>query len=174
MLTQEIIQQIPYASSVLKIGRGNTGLIILESIKDETETWVSSDGIYLLIKQGRIIQTAGLDNNLTDFIYREWDFQKIFPSIKEKRQFYYSYDNPRLVDLEVEASLTIKDKEEVKVFETLMQLYRFEETIINDYLGWKKNNIFWVDDSGYVWKSQQNISPKLPTFYIEVTKKPAY
>ena len=34
-----------------------------------------------------------------------------------------------------------------------------------------KENKYWVDDSNFVWKSIQSISPRLPKIYIEVTKK---
>ena len=59
-ITPDIIENIPYASMTLKIGRGVPGLVILESFDDGIETWVSADGVYLLIEEGRIIKTAGL------------------------------------------------------------------------------------------------------------------
>ena len=31
---------------------------------------------------------------------------------------------------------------------------------------------YWLDDSNYVWKSVQNISPKIPPISFTVTKKP--
>ena len=50
----------------------------------------------------------------------------------------------------------------------------FEEKVQNEYLGWKISNLYWVDyEDGFVWKSSQHISPKLPEFKIEITKKPA-
>ena len=40
------------------------------------------------------------------------------------------------------------------------------------FLGWEVENSYWVDDKGFVWKSEQFISPKLPSFSVEITKKP--
>ena len=51
------------------------------------------------------------------------------------------------------------------------QLNLIEEKITNDFIGWSEVNRYWVDDDNFVWKSEQYISPKLPGFYIEVTKK---
>jgi len=48
-----------------------------------------------------------------------------------------------------------------------------EEEIRNDYIGWSAVNKFWVDKEGFVWKSEQHISPKVPRLIIEVTKKPS-
>ena len=46
------------------------------------------------------------------------------------------------------------------------------ETITNNDT-WKVINRYWIDSEGYIWKSEQNISPKLPIIRIEVTKKPS-
>ena len=35
LFTREIINNIPYASAMLKIGKGSNGLIILESVSDD-------------------------------------------------------------------------------------------------------------------------------------------
>ena len=61
----EIISNIPYASMVVKIGNGPYALMILESINNDEFTWLSADGVYFVIKEGKIIKTHGLPNNLT-------------------------------------------------------------------------------------------------------------
>ena len=55
----ELIESIPYASMLVRIGKGPSALMILESIKNEDYTWVSADGVYLVINNGRIIETYG-------------------------------------------------------------------------------------------------------------------
>ena len=45
-----------------------------------------------------------------------------------------------------------------------------EETLYNKYTGWKVTNKFWLDEEGFIRKSIQNISPKIPPIEIEVTK----
>ena len=75
LITPEVIEKIPYASMMLRIGRGAPGLMILESFTDERETWVSADGVYLVIENGQIIKTAGLHNNLVNFRAVDNDFR---------------------------------------------------------------------------------------------------
>ena len=172
LLSQELIDNIPYASSVLTIGKGPEGLIILESISGINSTWVSADGVYLSIQNGKIVKTAGLPNNLTDFIH---PFKSNFlENVTQDIYFYYySYDKPFLSDLRIEATLEKRGKEVVKVFKKDMELILIEERIENQYIGWKETNKYWVDDTNFVWKSEQFISPRLPKFIIEVTKKPS-
>ncbi len=174
LVTAEIIERIPYASSKLAIGKGAPGLIILESINDNKETWVSADGLFLVIEDGRVIKSAGLFNNLVSLKFADNDFKDLIVSrTSEKLIFYYSYDNPELIDMRVEVERRFITEEKVRLLSGEKQLSLIEEKITNDYIGWKELNKFWVDNEGFVWKSEQFISPKLPRFNIEVTKKPA-
>ena len=98
-ITKEIIDNIPYASSLLKIGKGPQGLLILESLSGNKETWISADDVYLVIQNGRIIKTAGLNNNLIDFISPVKDFNGLDQD--QVNRYFYSYDQPYLRNLEV-------------------------------------------------------------------------
>ena len=174
-ITPELVKAIPYASSILKIGKGAPGLIILESLSEDQETWVSSDGIYLVFKEGRIIKTRGFFNNLIGFNSLEIDLKRLIDSKKtESFIYYYSYDDPKLINMKVSGERKFIKNEEIKLFGRMQKLYLIEESFENSYIGWKVINKFWVDDEMFVWKSNQSISPKLPEFYVEVTKKPAY
>ena len=174
-ITPELVKDIPYASSILKIGKGAPGLIILESLSEDEETWVSSDGIYLVFKEGRIIKTRGFFNNLIGFNSLEIDLKRLIDSKKtESFIYYYSYDDPKLINMKVSGERKFIKNEEIKLFGRMQKLYLIEESFENSYIGWKVINKFWVDDEMFVWKSNQSISPKLPEFYVEVTKKPAY
>jgi hypothetical protein len=170
-ITKEIIDNIPYASSLLKIGKGPQGLLILESLSGNKETWISADEVYLVIQNGRIIKTAGLNNNLIDFISPVKDFNGLDQD--QVNRYFYSYDQPYLRNLEVSAELKIKTKEPVELLNKTLNLLLIEEEITNDYLGWNYTNRFWVDDQGEVIKSIQYISPRLPAFSLLVTKKPS-
>ena len=66
-IDKNLIANIPYASMLVKIGKGPTALMILEGVNGDEYTWVSADGVYLVIMQGRVVKTGGLVNNLVDF-----------------------------------------------------------------------------------------------------------
>jgi len=166
LITPQVIENIPYASARLKVGRGKPGLIILEKKIDNTEYWVSADGIYIVTKNGRIIQTQGLINNLT---FLKTDNEKV--SLDNKQYVnYLSYDKPILFDLPIEIDTKSFEQKKIDLLkgETLLTLVK--EEISNYEINWKATNKFWIDQDGFVWKSEQNISPKLPTFYMEITK----
>ena len=110
VIERETIDKIPYASALLKIGKGSNGLIILESIKGDEYTWVSSDNIYIVTKDGRIKQTSGLLNNLTSLLNIDQSFKELLTNQESTKKYfsYYSYDKPELINLKVEVSLVNK------------------------------------------------------------------
>ena len=169
-ITSDVIEKIPFASALLKIGRGSQGLIILESINGYEETWVSADGLFIVLNKGRIVKTAGIEHNLIAF-NTNLNITTVDETIKYYQ--YYSYDNPPLNNLKVEVEINNKGMVKTKLFDKEKELFLTEETITSQYHGWSFTNKFWFDENGFVWKTRQKISPKLPFFEIEITKKPA-
>jgi hypothetical protein len=175
-ITREIIENIPYASGLLKIGKGTQGLVILESIENNNYLWVSKDKVYIVIKDGRIKRSLGLLNNLTKISSIDQSFKDVItkPNPVTKYYSYYSFEEPLLIDLKVTISIENKGMHEIQILGERKKLVLIEESISSELIGWKEKNKFWVDPNDYfVWKSEQNISPKLPKFVFQVTKKPA-
>lgn len=172
-ITKDLIDKIPYASSLISVGKGKNALMILESSLDGEYTWVTQDGVFIVIRDGKIIQTAGLKNNLIDLVSPKVDYQSLKTNDSFTYLKYLSYDKPSLNNLKIKTTITLRDKTKVSLFMQEKELFLIEERIENDYIGWSELNKYWVDKDFYVWKSIQHISPKLPPFYIEITKKPA-
>ena len=168
-ITSEMVESIPYSSALLKIGNGPIGLIILESIQTNSETWVSADNMYIQIQNGKIVKTAGLNNNLISTVGSISFSEKLDTNYS----IYLSYDHPKLNNLELTNKLIKKEMQDVELLSGIKKLTLYEENFENKYLNWRGVNQYWVDDTGYVLKSKQYISTKLPPIEIEVTKKPA-
>jgi len=176
IINKEVINRIPYASALLKIGKGSNGLIILESANSDSYIWVSKDNVYLETKSGRIVQTEGLFNNLTNLTLPNQSFEEVLngPNAAMDYFTYYSYDHPYLLDLQVKVSIAIKGPQEVEILGEVKTLILIEESISNEEIRWSAKNLFWVDPKDhFVWKSIQHISPKLPSFTLQITKRPS-
>ena len=174
-ITRELVEQIPYASATLKIGKGSTGLVILESVENKRYTWVSADKIYVVVKDGRIVRSLGLFNNLTSYKSPKQTFKQLIEENNPVLDYftYYSYDQPLLLNLKAQVHISNRGLQSVSIFGVKRNLYLIEEDISNGYIGWKVKNKFWVDPKDFfVWKSVQHISPKLPEFLFIVTKRP--
>ena len=94
-ITQQLIDNIPYASMTLKIGKGPKGLMILESFMSEEYTWISADSIYLIIKDGRIIKSDGLENDLKGIIFPNIDFKDVLDGSVKQFKAYYIFREKR-------------------------------------------------------------------------------
>ena len=167
----DVIASIPYASMLVRIGNGPTALMILESKKDEEYTWVSADGVYLVIKNGRIVKTSGLINNLRDNFTtnKKWE-----DDLYNKQKFvsYYSFSQPTLNNLKVTSSYEKGEEQDIELLVGKKRLRIIKEELFSEDVAWYETNLYWVDKSNFVWKSVQSISPRLPEIYFEVTKKP--
>jgi len=175
-ITREIVKNIPYASALLKIGKGSQGLVILERVDNNNYAWVSKDNVYIVTRDGRIVRSLGLLNNLTKITSINQSFEDLItkPNPVTEYYSYYSFEKPLLLNLKVNVSITNKGVQEIEILGKRMKLILIEENITSELIGWKEKNKFWVDPNDYfVWKSIQNISPKLPKFIVEVTKRPA-
>ena len=175
-ITREIVKNIPYASALLKIGKGSQGLVILERVDNNNYAWVSKDNVYIVTRDGRIVRSLGLLNNLTKIRSINQSFEDLItkPNPVTEYYSYYSFEKPLLLNLKVNVSITNKGVQEIEILGERMKLILIEENITSELIGWKEKNKFWVDPNDYfVWKSIQNISPKLPRFIVQVTKRPA-
>jgi len=173
IISAELIENIPYASMIITIGKGPQGLMILESKNYQDNIWVSADKVYLKERNGRIIQTRGLNNNIDELIYTV-DFSDLRNIDTTKTYIYFkSFSNPTLNNLVLEAKFSIKETKLVRLVNQNLYLTLVEEKVSSKVLGWNFVNEYWIDENSYVWKSSQKISPKLPRVFIEVTKKPS-
>ena len=164
------IKSIPYASMIVQIGNGPSGLMILESKTNNMYTWVSADGVYLVTKEGRIIQSSGLPNNLDLSINSFTDWEAVF---KNKQLISYSsFDEPALYNLKIFSNFNILSSEEIDLQLRVLDLKLIEEKILAPSVGWEAINQYWMDDNNFVWKSNQKISPLLPSISYVITKKP--
>ena len=103
-ITRQTIEDIPYASALLRIGKGSQGLIILESVARDQYVWVSRDNVYLVLEDGRIVKTVGLKNNLSDIKTINQTFKDLSSKSEElilNYSTYYSFEDPPLLDLKV-------------------------------------------------------------------------
>ena len=171
-LTPELIKNIPYASATLQIGRGPRGLIILESIVGDEYYWISADGIIIVLDEyGKIIKTKGLINNLDILDSSVKDMNNVdYNSVYIN---YFSFSPPALNLLPVNSSYKVFELKEYKLLTESKNLKKVEENLFSNEIGWKRKNEYYIDSQGFIWKSKQHISPKLPAFEIEITKKPA-
>ena len=175
IVTAEQVANIPYASMLVSFGSKSSSLLILESVYDNNRLWVSADNkLFFQRDNGKFYRTIGLPNNLYSIDVPDINYTEMIEQEEFNYLGYYSFRGPTLNNLKVNISAKNKGKTMVNVFGREKELILIEETLSSSSINWKAINKYWIDpEEGYVWKSIQNLSPKLPPLFIEVTKKPS-
>ena len=174
VIDKETIDSIPYASSLVSFGESTKSLIILESTKENGNTWISSDRVRFIEKEGRIIRSLGMPSDLYYIDRPDLDFEFLIKEENFSYIAYYSFRSPVLNNLRVEINSNVVGLETINILGQEMQLLLIEESLYGPMINWNVMNKYWIDPiTKYVWKSSQYLTPRLPHIEIEVTKKPA-
>ena len=124
-----------------------------------------------LTKNGKIIKTAGLPNNLNQRLDPKLNWKDL--SFKNNEYIsYVSFKDPDLNNLKVVSDYVVGEYENHELFMTNKTLKLIEENINSNIIGWYETNTYWMDEKNFIWKSTQYVTPKIPPIHYEVTKRP--
>ena len=173
-IDSDFIENLPYASSLISFGDNKKSLIILKEKSNNLNTWISADNVMFDELQGRIITTIGLPNDLYSIKRPPIEFNEIIQKKKVSYISYYSFKKPDFRNLKVNIESYLLGKKEITILKKKINVFLIEEHIYAPDINWRAVNRYWIDEeSSFVWKSTQSLTPNLPEIKIEVTKKPA-
>lgn len=174
VIDRQEIANLPYATIAAKIGKGQKTVLVLSDRQQNDLHWVSSDGGLLVIRNGRLVKTAGFDDNMRQTIFEDADPLKSGDTDLDGRR------SLRVVDMDLDGrylSVPISSTFEVMGPETIEIVgLQFETILVREHnrsqtINWSFDNLYWLDPyDGYVWKSQQHFTRNLPPVNIEVLK----
>lgn len=176
-ITLEQASQIPYASLGYRIGGSAEHVVVLASRVGDGLLWTSADHRALVTVGGRITRTAGFDWNLGDTSFSQSDpvstgLTKMTTNISLRRTL-----DLRDIDrfgVPVESTFTPVRKATIDILGANLNVLEVNEDCRCAEIDWSFRNVFWADlDSGFIWKSVQNIHPNLAALGIEVLRPPA-
>ncbi len=176
-ITRELVSNLPYASVAAKIGKGPRSLLILwrkDSIGDLL--WISADAAALVTREGRVVKTAGLPENLRNTRFANDDpvamgLHTLQDQMISRRTIDLDLGNNYGVDLVCE--FQVEGQRDVEITEIVFQTILVRERCSARTLNWSFTNLYWVDPAdGFVWRSRQHIARSFPPVVIE-TLKPA-
>jgi hypothetical protein len=136
--------------------------------------WISSDKITLVTRDGRLVRTAGLPENLvgTNFVGDD-------PLVRAGNKIPGQSTSSRTIDLRpqnlfgipVQTTLIVEGPRQIEIVGRHYSTIQIRELASVELLDWEFENLFWVDaQTGFVWKSLQYISPDLPPVEMEILK----
>lgn len=174
-IDREVIAKLPYATIAAKMGKQQKTILVLRRNQNGALQWLSSDGGILVTRGGRLVQTAGFDDNLRATVMKG---PELLTGVHDGKS--PAMQSTRMIDVEMEGvyrTLPITSTVEVVgarrieiadiTFDTILVREHNEAGTIN----WTFDNYYWVDPyDGFIWKSRQHFSRTLPPLDIEVLK----
>lgn len=170
------IDKLSYATMRAKIGRGPRGLLALGRYEGQNLHWYSRDGALFVTRNGRVLQTAGLPENLKGTQWEKEDpvgtgLQKLTGPTEFIRWIDTDYENR--YQMKIISKFELIRREQITILDRSYNTIYGREINRAPDIGWKFTNLYWIDEnSGFVWKSRQHIARSFGALELEVLKPP--
>ena len=162
---------VPYASMGLRLGDGPQAMVILAATRGAAP-WTSAAKIAITTKDGRIVRSAGFDNNLGGYIPQGDTLIRDGGGVVR-----WQADFPDLGVYSV--SIVCRDlpavDETIVILGSNIHTRRIDESCasVDSRISWTFENTYWLDpSSGLVWRSIQHVHPRLDAIETEILRPP--
>lgn len=173
---REQIDRIPYASMAAKLGRSPRSLLILSQFDRDRLHWVSADRVAIVTRHGRVVQTASLPDPIRQTRFPVPDPiapDTPFPQTGETALRTVDRSQGDWYGLPVECRYELGGRERIDLQGAVHDTRHVIEQCRADLVGWRFTNEFWIDeDTGFVWKSIQHLSPDYRPIELWMVRPP--
>lgn len=161
---------VPYATLGVRLGSSDESMFVLAGKTGDDLRWVGGPRLAITTRQGRIVQTVGFNRNLTGFQSTAGGA----PDSSQENVTSFTYDFAERGRYGVLVKCTEQNlgSEQITIIGVPHDTRHIAEDCEAPQLDWSFRNEFWTDSSGFIWKSQQYVSPDLDAFTLE-TLRPA-
>ncbi len=173
-LAREQIEKQPFAMIAVKTGRRGAAIMVLAFNRGGELNWHSRDKAVVATRGGRIVRTVGLPENIRETRPLDPD-----PAVAGLHRVVAGARARRIVDFDgherfgrvVEARYRPMGRERVEIAGLTYDLLLVVEENRIEVDDWEFENRFWVDPgTGFVWRSEQHVSPEFDPFVVSVLK----
>lgn len=173
-ITRAQIEEIPSALIALRVGEMPRALVA--PIVDNSGYLVYQDPARrgIVMRGGLITATHGFGYNL-DSVKHGLDDPVVVPTpvaewpVEVSRSYAYTIRGQQRYDIAVVCHFERGVRELIEIVELRFEVVRVIETCVNPRRTFV--NTHWVaPDSGFIWKSQQWVSPRLSPFTVEIVR----
>ncbi|WP_254425004.1 YjbF family lipoprotein [Rhodanobacter sp. B04] len=142
-----------------------SAVLILGNLDGQRQAWYGTHQVVVFLEHGRIVQTAGLHQNLDGLQLPANDpFARGLQTLTAPVDYSYTQDwSPGYrYGVHVDARLIPAGTEQISILGTTHQVLRVDERINAPAAHDRTINHYWVDpQDGFIWKSEQQVAPGL-------------
>lgn len=156
--TAEQVAALPYPQLQLKAKDVN-GVLVLGHVDGRQQTWYAGkDAVFYLEPSGLVTGTNGIGRTVRIAIDGVSPFDDLSQAADGTRvQRRYDWTPGYRMGVPITGTLNRTGTEEVEILGRQRTLTRYEETLAGP--GIDETNIYWADESGFIWKSTQFLAP---------------
>jgi hypothetical protein len=164
-LPLEQIAAIPYATMGLQLGSLPQTLLVLGAQTPLGLEWVGAGDVFVFTNEGRVLRTAGLP----------FDRGGLFPGPEapdaSERNFLWDVPDLNAYSVPIRCSVTYAGSETIEILGVNIATRRRVESCVSELYDWEFEDNYWEDaETGFVWRSVQNIHPQLPPIALDVLR----
>ena len=155
IINSEYIENRNFSFAKISIGNKNSAILSLVTIENDIFTWISANGEKVITRNGRIIESYGLDYDFITLNSIEFQFEprsyELIVQLANPRATILSFagDEPLFLDKQYQTEL-------------------FIENFLSSPINWKGKNYFWIDKStGLTLRTHQHVHPYEESIELE-------
>lgn len=149
-----------------------TAVLILGNVDGRRQAWYGTHGVVVFMEHGRVLQTAGLDQNLDGLQLPADDpFTHGLQTLTAPVTYRIGKDwSPGYrYGVQVDATLTPAGHEQISILGSNHDVLRVDEQLSAPALHYRAINHYWVDPrDGFIWKSDQQVAPGLTLQLVQL------
>lgn len=175
-LTPEQVHDIPYASIYAQVNGGSQIFLVLAYAENGNLKWVTQDKAMLVTRNGRLVKTLGLPDNLLEVTNLDSDplihAQRIVDGTQWTRIQSWT-EGKQLRTATLSSRFSLAGVETVTILDAPHAYRVLDEDVSVAQMNTHYRNRFWIEpDTGVVRKAEQYIGPGY--FPIETTTLTPY
>ncbi|RKQ40304.1 YjbF family lipoprotein [Enterobacter sp. R1(2018)] len=159
-LTDDDIQNMPYASQYMSINNGPQLFVVLAYDENGQQKWVTQDRVTIATQNGRVVKTVGLGDNLQQVTNLADDplakANQIIDGAGWTRQMAWT-EHQQVRMATARSTFSWDGNDTLKVGSSVTPVRVLNEEITAAGKSW--SNRYWVDNEGHIRQSKQYIGP---------------
>lgn len=172
-VSREYADKLPYASMAAWFGGAQKSLLVLaEFAPDDRLIWNSAEGQAITTHGPFVMRAIGTELELRDsgFVPPITDLRRA-DGVRAERWFDVAAEGQR-TRFAVRSKFRVGSMDDIEILGQKRRLRHVTEAVSSNGKP-RYSNDYWIDESdGFCWKSRQIVVPTLPSFNIEIVKRP--
>lgn len=161
-ITKNFYIQFPYSFAKAELGSNNAVIVLSTYDSEGIYIWVSSDLTEVTTKNGVIIQTLGLDNDIK--IINSKCLDNILR--QDKTVCFYDYSDPEIYNISTTFTKISEERSLIKYLDEELSLTEHKYLKTSPQIKWKSYISIFTDSKNRVIKTREKFHPFLDEIEI--------